>query len=69
MPPRRVARWFAMRILALSVVIAILVLAGASLMVAIRTVLLVKIAIFGAFLLAAGALIFSAWWAERRKLP
>jgi hypothetical protein len=58
-----------MRTVALIAVIAILVLAGATLSVAIRTVFLVKFAIFGAFLLAAGALIFSAWWAERRRLP
>jgi len=70
MPPGfGAARWFAMRTVGLLVVIAILVIAGASLSMAIRIGLLVKVAIFGAFLLAAGALILSAWWSERRRLP
>ena len=57
-----------MRTVALIVVIAILVLAGVSISMAIRTVFLVKFVIFGVFLLAASGLILSAWWAERRGL-
>ncbi|MGE3600522.1 MAG: hypothetical protein AB7N70_33780 [Dehalococcoidia bacterium] len=61
--------WMKMRILGLLLVAALLVVAGASISWAIETVFLVELAIVGVVVLAAGALIFSAWWTERQQRP